>query len=49
MGAGDSRQNEALINNSSINIIPSLIPTIFKSLCKIEYGNSISSGFLIKL
>ena len=49
MGAGDSRQNEALINNSSINIIPSSIPTIFKSLCKIEYGNSISSGFLIKL
>ena len=49
MGAGDSRQNEVLINNSSINIIPSSIPTIFKSLCKIEYGNSISSGFLIKL
>ena len=49
MGVGDSRQNEVLIKNSSINIIPSTVPTIFKSLCKIECGNSISSGFLIKL
>ena len=49
MGVGESRQNEVLIKNSSINPIPLSIPTIFKSLCKIEYGEKISSGFLIKL
>ena len=48
MGIGDSRQNEVLIKNSSINPIPLSIPTIFKSFCKIEYGEAISSGFLIK-
>ena len=48
MGVGESRQNEVLIKNSSINPIPLSIPTIFKSFCKIEYGETISSGFLIK-
>ena len=48
MGVSDSRQNEVLIKNTLINPIPSFLPTVFKSLCKIEYDNIISSGFLIK-
>ena len=48
MGVSDSRQNEVLIKNTLINQIPLSIPSVSKSVCKIECNNKISSGFLIK-
>ena len=48
MGAGASRQEESLIKDSRIYKIPSAIPKALKSLCKIETGNKMSSGFFIK-
>lgn len=47
MGVSDSRQNEVLIKNTLINQIPLSIPSVSKSVCKIECNNKISSGFLI--
>ena len=49
MGATSPIQKEVLIKDNQIVLIPLNLLKTFKSLCKIEYKDKISSGFLIKL
>ena len=48
MGAGDSRYNQALMQDSQLITIPKSIMAL-KSICKIKIANQTSSGFLLKL
>ena len=49
MGVTSPIQKEVLIKDNQIVLIPLNLLKTFKSLCKIEYKDKISSGFLIKL